>query len=305
MDISRDVEYRGFLLNDETISIAPGGGIGSGISGCVLDSCDLSDVDVVQFTEKRSLSDGMDAGDVYMGGRRVRMAGTLYAVTKALLFDSLQELRDALSPTLAFRESPGDKGYLPLYFSVPTNRLADYPAGAIALRVLAMPRAFQAIIQKDHIGDDDAAALAVPWQATLVMRDPRIMSAEPQDISFTTGGTHTQTGDLVNRGSYHCPLNMLISVTSAAGTITCQMGGSVFTITVPSSTGARLIRYNGEEKVLTVEEADVEALRMDLLTFQQQTTHPLVPGGTSEFSVTFTGVTVQSGSHLWFWESYA
>lgn len=305
MDISRDVTYRGFKLNDEDLTITAGNGIGSGLSGCILDSADISDVDVVQFTEKRSLQDGMDVGDVYLGARRVRLAGTLYGLTKGLLFDSLQSLRDATSPTLAFRESPAEKGYLPLYYSVPTNRVAEYPTGAIALRVLALPRSFQAIIQRDNIGSDDEDSLAIPWQATFVCKDPRIMAAAPQEYTFTPGAAYTATGDFVNRGSYHAPLNMLVSVGTAAGSIVVNGGGSVFTITVPSSTLSRIIRYNGEEKILTVTENNVEALRMDLLTFQQSTTHPLIPHGTSGYTVTFTGVTINSGSRMWFWESYA
>lgn len=387
MDISRDVTYRGFLLNDATLVITPGGGIGSGVSGCVLDSADLSDFDVVQFTEKRSLQDGLDAGDVYLGARRVRLSGTLYAQTKALLFDKLQELRATLSPTLAYRESPGEKGYLPLYFAVPTNRLADYPAGAISLQVLALPRAFQAIIQRDSIGESDAFPLAIPWQATLVCKDPRVMGASWRDTVFSTttivtgataaastnlisssshglvagdsigitslsggagltqgtryyviasgltssafkvstvaGGAEVditsdatvlsyhkvvvQGGDNVihNRGDYHCPVNMLLAVGPQAGKVYVSVGDSQFTINVPASTGDRIIRYNGTEKILTVEEESIEALRMDLLSFQNLTTHPLIPSGLSDLSVTFVGVVVQSGSHLWFWESYA
>jgi hypothetical protein len=305
MDLARDVLYRGFYLNNSHFTITSGGAVGTGIAGCILDSCDLSDVDVVQFTEKRSLQDGMDVGDVYLGGRRLRLAGTVYALTKNLLYDTLQQLRATCSPTLAFRSSPGDKGYLPLYYSVPTNRLTDYPSGTIDLMVRAMPKAFQATIQNDHLGSADAKALAITWQATFVMRDPRIMSAAARDYAFNAGGTHTDTGNLVNRGDYHAPLNMLVNVSNAAGTIAVTAGDSVFTITVPSSTGNRTVRYNGEDKILTITENSVEALRMDLLTFTAGKTHPLVPNGSSAYSVSFTGVVVQSNSHMWFWESYA
>lgn len=385
MDLSRTIIYRGFTLNDPDIltNLTPGSQVGSGISGCVVDSADLSDMDVVQFLEKRSLQDGMDAGDVYLGARRLRMAGTLYATTRALLYDAYQELRRALSPTLAQRESPADKGYLPLYFSVPTNDNVNYPEGLIDLRVLAMPRAMQAVFQKDNLGGDDRDALAIPWQATFIMRDPRIMSAATYDVPLTTttevactvsaatdfvtkvahglangdrvyfsalvggaglavntayyvrnatadtfqlsftpaGGIENvttdgtagtkyvkivaQAGDLVNRGDYHAPLNALIVVGAQAGSIVMAIGGTTMTITVPASTGDRTIRYKGEDKVLTVEENAVEALRMDLLVLDAASTHPLVDGGTTPFTITVTGAVVKAQSHMWFWESFA
>ncbi|HET7070155.1 MAG TPA: hypothetical protein VFI40_04980 [Nocardioides sp.] len=306
MDLTRDVVYRNFTLNDSEVAsnVTAPSGIGRGITGCVIDTADLSDVDVVQFLEKRSAQDGMDAGDVFLGARRLRMAGTLYAVTRALLFDQIRALKSALSPTLAQRESPDDKGYLPIYYSEPTNDIENFPEGVIELRALVMPRAIQVILDRDKMGGSDSDALAVPWQATLLMKDPRIMSAEPWDHDFTVDVT-ADADDFLNRGNYHAPLNMLLVVGSAAGSISVTAGGSVFTITVPASTGDRTIRYNGEDKALTVEEAGVKSLRMDLLTFLNSTTHPLVPGGTSPYSITFTTSTPKTGSHMWFWESWA
>jgi hypothetical protein len=115
----------------------------------------------------------------------------------------------------------------------------------------------------------------------------------------------TAAGDLVNRGDYHAHLNALFQVGAGAGTIVVSAGGSTFTITVPASTGTRIIRYKGEDKLLTVTESDAEDLRLSLLTFAGQATHPLVSGGSSPYSVTFTGVTLEAGSHMWFWESFA
>ena len=387
MDLTQDVIYRGYKLNDADIltNIAAGAGPATGIAGCVIDSVDFSDVDVVQFLEKRSLQDGMDAGDVFLGARRLRMAGTLYAISRALLFDAYWALRAVLSPVLAQYDEPADKGYQPLYFMTPTNRLTDYPSGYIDLRVLALPRSFQAIIQRDSLGGNDLDALAVSWQATFVCKDPSIMGETPQDYVFTTstiveGATATATTDLVskgthglvandrisfttltggeglstgvgywvisdglttevfkvstsmggsaeditvdytdvhyvksapfagnftNRGNYLCPLNMLVVVGATAGSIAIATGGAVNTITVPASTGERIVRYNGQEKTVSVEENSVETLRLDLLAFGTTTTHPLVPTGTSAYTVTFTGVTVGEGSHMWFWERYA
>jgi hypothetical protein len=305
MDLTQDIIYRSFTLNDSNLesNLTSGGATGSGISGCAVDSADFSDVDVVQFIEKRSQQDGMDAGDVFLGARRLRMAGTLYATTRALLYDQLAALRAALSPVLAQREEPLDRGYRPLYFSVPTNDATNWPLGAIPQRVLALPRAFQAIFNRDQLGGDDGDALAIPWQATFMCKDPTIQGASPQDYSLANAATNA--GNLTNRGNYIAPLDMLIEVTSASGSISATIGDSVFTITVPSSTGNRIIRFKGEDKVLTVEEDSVEVTRMDLLSFSGSTTWPFIDPGTAAYSITKSGVTIVAGSHFWFYERYA
>lgn len=303
MDTTRDIITRGFKLNDASIrdGIDPDTGIGKGISGSVIDSWDFSDVDVVQFLEKRSQSDGMDAGDVSLGARRLRMAGTLYDKTRNLLFDAHWEMRKALSPVLAQREEPADKGYRPLTFYTPTNRQADYPEGVIPLQVYALPRALQMVWQRDQQGGDDSEALAIPWQATFLMRDPTAYSQTPVDVPFTT----SVSGDFSNRGTYISPLNMLFVVDSASGSIVVTAGGSTFTITVPASTGSRTIRYKGKDKLLTVEENSDEETRMDLFTSTMLQAHPLIPEGTSPYIVTVSGVTLSSGTHMWFDEAYA
>lgn len=386
MDTTRDILYRAFLLNDASIrdNIDPGTGIGKGITGSIVDSWDFSDVDVVQFTEKKSLQDGMDAGDVFFGARRLRLAGTLYGKTRALLTDQYWELRRVLNPVLAQRESPADKGYLPLYFSVPTNRTVDYVTGAIDLRVLALPRTSQVIWQRDQQGGSDADALAIPWQATFLMKDPTIYSDVPVDVTFGTsalvtgvtataatnlvnktshglvagdsvvfhaktngagitlgvqywviasgltsnefkvstsaGGsevditsdgtsmtyvkTLTNSGNLVNRGTYISPLNALWVVGPEGGTITVQAGGAInFVITVPASAGNRTVRYKGFDKIVSFEEASIETLRMGSIPLTM--VHPMVPEGSSAYTVTFTGVSVVTGSHMWFWEAFA
>jgi hypothetical protein len=304
MDTTRDIVYRDFLLNDAGIrdNIDPDSGIGKGITGCVVDSWDDSDTDVIQFTEKKSLQDGNDAGDVFLGGNRLRMAGTLYGKSRALLFDQYWDLRRILNPVLAQRESPADKGYLPLFFSVPTNRQADYPSGAIDLRKLVMPRGKQLVWQRDQQGGEDWASLAIPWQATFVSKDPTTYAAVSQDYSLEAGGT--VAGNFVNRGTYISALNILVVVGSAAGTIAIQGGGAVnFTITVPASTGNRTVRYNGFEKLVTFEENSIETLRMGSIPVDM--VHPMIPEGTSAYTVTFTGVAPTAGSHMWFWEAYA
>jgi hypothetical protein len=108
------------------------------------------------------------------------------------------------------------------------------------------------------------------------------------------------------RGQFqHRPVNALIIVGSAAGTIVGAVGDSTFTITVPASTGSRTIRFKGEDKLLTVEEGSVEVTRMDLIAFAGDTTWPLIDPGASAYSWTFNTVVAAAGSHFWFYERYA
>ena len=392
MDTTRDIIFRNFKLNDAGVAAAvdSSDGLGKGIAGCVIDNFDPDDVDIVQFTEKRAETDGMDVGNPFLGGRRIRIQGTIYGKTRGLCYDALLQLRQAMSPVLAQREIPGDKGYLPLYFSVPTNDNANYPSGAIDLRALAMPKGFHAPINRDQHGGNDEDAMALSWTGMFTMRDPSFEGVVPQDVAFAdtvivtgatatastdlvnktahglvagdriyltaltggvglglnvsyyvpsagltanafkvsttagTGGTpinittdasvlsfakyQTFSGNFLNRGTYNAPLNMLIAVGAGAGTITVVAGSSNFTITIPASTGTRLIRFK-REKVLTVEEGGVEAKRRSWLTFTGKTTWPLIPAGTSAYTVTVNGTTLDpgtvDGSHMWFWESYA
>lgn len=306
MDTTRDILYRDFLLNDADIrdSIEAGTGIGKGIDGSVVDSWDTSDIDIVQFLEKRALGDGMDAGDVFHGGRRIRIAGTHYGSTRALLYDRLDEFMAATNAVLAQRESPLDKGFRPLYFAKPTNRV-EYDDGGIALFANARPGPRQYIIQRDQQGGDDAHSLAVPYQASFIMRDPAFYGTDLVDIDLSAPTLGIVAGDFVNRGNYISRLNMLVEVGAVAGSIAITAGGSTFTISVPASTGDRIIRYKGADKVLTFEENGIEVIRYDKLVQAASVQHPLIPPGTSAYSVTFTTVVPQVGSHMWFYEAYS
>ncbi len=392
MDLTRDVIYRTFYLNDPGVvtDLTPD----APIAGCVLDNFDLNDVDVMQFSEKRSQQDGMDAGDVWLGGRRIRLSGTLYGSSRANLYDRLWTLRAVMSPVLAQREEPGDKGYRPLYFSTPTEDPDYDPSGLIELMVKAMPRAFSAPNMRDTLGGEDADALALPWQATMVCKDPSIMSAVPVDTTLTaqaqvTGATAQNTGDTItktshglvagdrvrltaigsggaglvttityyvvnpvgstfqvaltegggavvitsdgtgisyvksvtdtgtvnNRGTYITPVNALWVVGIASGSISATVGDATFTITVPASTNARILRFKGDDKLFTLEEVDVndvsvtivaEVQRSDLITFTNDTTWPNIdPGPGQSYSFTTHGSVQATGSHFWFYERYA
>jgi hypothetical protein len=223
MDLTRPIIYRGFSLN--TVSQVAGVGVGKGLYGCVVDSVTSGDVDIVQFMEKRSLQDGMDAGDVFLGARRTRMSGTLYDLSRNLLYDRLQYLRRTLSPTLSFREAPTEHGFQPLYYAEPTNNqdpIEGWTSGTIEKSILVRPHGLQYNVERDQLGGDDPDQLAIAWSTMWVQRDPTIYGEVPVDIVFTP--TVDYTTALQNRGDYHTVINLVIEVTSAAGTITVSVG---------------------------------------------------------------------------------
>jgi hypothetical protein len=392
MDTTRDILYRGYYLNNSTIADAAlPDGLGQGLSGCVVDDFDPDDLDVVQFSEKRAEADGLDVGNPFLGGRRIRMQGTIYGQTRGLAYDEMLNLRATMNPILAQREIPDDHGYLPLYFAIPTNDTANFPSGARDMRALVMPKAFHCPVSRDEHGGVDSDQLAFNWSAVFAMRDPQFEGQTAQDVTFadTTTSPTTYTGSFTNRGTYVSPLNMLFRVGSEAGSIAISAGGSIATITIPASTdiaatgatatastdlvnktshglaagdqmyfttltgGAGLAlstkyyvistgltadafsvsaTYGGaavditsdystvaykkvadrvirikRDKTITVEEAGVEALKRSWLTFTQSTTWPLIPAGSSTYTVTVTTVPLIGGdvSHAWFWEMYA
>lgn len=389
-DTTQDIIYRNFKLNDSGVAAAvdSSDGIGKGIAGCIIDEFDPDDMDVVQFMEKRAEADGMDVGKPFLGGRRLRISGTIYGKTRALGFDAARQLRAVLDPVLASREVPADKGYLPLYFSEPTNNVEDFPTGAIAMRALVMPKGFRSPINRDQHGGTDDNGLAMRWSVVFNMRDPKFEGATPQEVVFAdtvtysgatasaatdiitkaahglaigeriyftgmTGGTglalnttyyvhstsfaagtfkvsttstgsavditadysnltyarfQTIAGNFLNRGTYNAPLNMIFAVGALAGKITVAVAGSNYNITIPASTGSRIIRFK-RDKIITVEEGGIETLRRSWLAFTNATTWPLIPAGDSAYTVTINGTTLDpgslDGSKMWFWEQYA
>jgi hypothetical protein len=187
---------------------------------------------------------------------------------------------------------------------MPTADTVNYPDLLIPLQVFALPRAKKVTWARKQQGGKDTDALAIPWAATLLQKDPGIYGRDAQNYALTAGGQIF--GNLVNRGTYIARPNIIVTVGATAGAILLQIGGSAMTINVPASSGNRIIRYNGQEKVLTVEENNAENPRFDMLDLGSSEAHPVIPPGTSAYEVAFsTGVTPQVGSRLWFYEAVA
>lgn len=298
MDITRDITYRGTLFNDAAITP----GVPGPVAGSVVEQVNFSQIDVAQFTEKRSQKDGLDAGIVTLGAQHINMVGTLYDTSRGKTYDRYLAMRAAMSPTLAMREEPGDKGYLPLYFSMPTDRTDDYPDGVIDLQMFAMPKSFVATFYRKGQGGVDANPLSLPWQGMWVMRDPMILSSEP--IEAPLDGSGLQMGTFNNRGTDLSPVNLVLYISGTGSqTITCSIGPSDFVLTVPSGVDGRIVRVK-DEKLVTIEQNGVELNAMDTISISDYYTWPVFLPGTAAWSVNSTG-TLLAPSRLWAYEHYA
>lgn len=299
MDLTRPVVYRDLQLNDAAT-------VGGLIVGCQIDAADYSAVPAVGYSEKRSQGDGNDASDVFLGPRRVVLQGTVYGASRADLYDRLQQLRYAFSPTAAYAESPGEYGYLPLDFEVPTLD-SRWSTGFIPQELRVRPmRALEFTIRRDSVGGEDTRGMAMPWSATLEAKDPRVYAQDQTDYAGWVGRTNG-AGTWVNRGDYPAPLNILLyqPAGAAQSTLSLAIGGSNMQIITPANASkAQTLRYDGTKKVLTLQIDQTVSLRMDLLRFTSGLTHPLVPSGTVDFTYA-RGVAIPVNSHMWFWESWA
>lgn len=273
MDITRDVTYRGLLLTG-----ADGGPGGNNpISGIRTTRVRFGDVSVHGYTEKKSLDDGMDASDVFLGTRVVNIRGEVYAIDKASLFDALDQLRLTFTPTDAYNESPQQRGYLPLSFSQGTKLTVHWPTGFID-RVLYCRPSMQPEhdIEKAALGEEDGDGYVVPFTLRLEAKDPRFYAPTlvEEFISGTSG-----IGDILNRGNYPAPLNMLLHMpASVAGEVdfTFTGFGTSMDVVIPAGANDRTVRIDSINKVVTLTVDEVETLRMDLVSFYADNSWPKV-----------------------------
>lgn len=314
------VTYNGADLN--TVTIEPGNGVRK---GCLLEEFDYGRSQGMGYTEKRSQDDGLDASDVFMGARYITLTGTVYGDTPGDLFDRLQFVRTALTPTVAFDKGQPDYGYLPLQFSMPTKDPDFESPGSPGVYVKELEFRARPVGQPQFSVRRDQGALAgggmqygngpdasnagekggaVTWRATLECKDPRMYVRPDIWLPFTTGGSGLP---IRNRGDYPAPLDVLLGVTSsnATGKIQIDVGGASLIFTLGVMTSA-VLRYSGQLKVLTVQTGGTDTLRMDLMALGTSQTHPKVPPGDSTYNITITPTVVLAvGTRLMYSESFA
>lgn len=274
MDLTRPITYRGLPLT----GAAGGPGGNQPIQGIRLTRVRFSDVSVHGYTEKRSLDEGMDASDVFLGLRQVVLQGEAYGASKAALFDLLDLLRLKFTPTDAYNEDPANQGYLPLTFEQPTLFTDYWPGGVVERCIYLRPD-----IQPDHtiefgaIGGRQADGYVVPFSVRLQAKDPRFYHTAliEEFISGTSG-----SGTLLHRGNYPSPLNILLQVPAAqssSGVFTFTGMGTNMQVDIPAGAQDRTLRIDATKKVVTLTVNSTETLRMDLIEFLAGTTWPKMP----------------------------
>jgi hypothetical protein len=330
MDISKSISYRGLELNGATI--LPG----RTLRGIAVEAADYSNVDVVGYTEKRAGSDGVHASDVYLGGRTVQLSGHIYATSLAEMFDFLHVLRSVFSPTSAYQDSPGDRGFLPLHFQQSTLDTDSYPAivgppaveaGVVPLYMNVRPaRPPQFAINRDRQdasnGNHGKRPTATPWSVNLLAKDPRVYIDPAQSFSVAGAPIVGGTGVATNRGDYETPLNIMLvigAVVPPVGSFRVKgFNGIDMSIKIEAKANT-VYRWMGDDRVLMTEDISGGAgtaplvLRMDLVTFATKNRKPMVPASinppTRPFSTPFTywrtAATLAAGSRLFWSEAFA
>lgn len=300
IDLSASVTYRGQELNGADIA-SPAGPI----SGCKIESFTWPPVAGVGYTEKRTQGDGLDSSDVFAGGRRFSLRGTLYGSTRGATFDLFRTLSAIFAPTLAYDDDADAFGYRPLAFSSPTADLDNFGSGTISLfanvRPLGTPD-FGAI-SRDTSGG--TKPFAMPWTVTLEARDPRIYVATPVEVSLA--GADGGSGTLAQRGSYPTPLTIiLVSDTSSPQNFRFLGMDSDITIAIPDlAGGGHTLRFDGDTRQLTRVYLGNTELENGYLSSAAEVTYPLVPAGGGGYVWTISAHTnLLSGSKLLYYEAF-
>jgi hypothetical protein len=309
VDITSDIHYRGLLL---TGAAQVGEGGAATISGLRITRATYSNVSVHGYTEKKSLDDGMDASDVFLGVRQVILQGEAYASTKGKLFDILDDLRLTFTPTDAFNEAPRFRGYLPLYFEQPTAHLIHWPEGVIPRELRCRPSAQpEHDIQFSAISGDADSGFVVPFVLRLEAKDPRFYGVDDLDYLFVGDGVvgaHLPR----NRGNYPAPVNLVLASDVTSTTKFTLVGVNTnLEVTIPSGTGTRTVVVDSYDKVVTLTAGSTETLRMDLIKFNSGSTWPRAmpnpegqPDSLFDWSYT-TGEELVAGSRMSFRETWA
>lgn len=158
-DLTRAVTFRSTNLNTIADSLISDQTV---IIGCQLDSFDLSDIELRQFSEPLALADGIDVGGVWKGARKLSMHGTVYDENRGKTYDRIDALEAIMLP------DSGTFGYYALTFYTITG------SGAVQKTLQARPNGLRYAIDKNKHGGNDADALAIQWAVSFYCKDPSV-----------------------------------------------------------------------------------------------------------------------------------
>lgn len=302
MDLTRKVNYRGFALNTIQFDAET-----RDMVGCEVTRVQYGHVLGVGYDEKRALGEGRDASDVWLDQRLISLQGNVYGRTRPEAMDRFDALAAALSPTDAYGEDPSNKGFLPLDFYTPTLLTSEWPTGVIHRMMLVRPMATPgALFASDNHGGEDNQALAIPWDAQLHAKDPRILN-----VAYTTtplNGAMNGGGTVRNRGNRPAVVEVNLVIpdqvnTGGPGQFKLHIAGAAsIIISLPRSSAQHTIRYDTGAKVLAYD----DDLRMDFLTFGAGPPHGQLSEGSHSYTWEVTGTKqLLAGSYFRFRDTWA
>lgn len=228
MDLAKPISYNSLTING---ALTPVGG-GVAMSGYRVDEINVSTVEVAQRLDKRAVADGLDAQDIYLGGRHISAIVSVFGSTLGDFWDKTQDLLAAFSPTIAYSANSGALGFLPLDFYQPTADIATWPTSAypsgIPLRYFCRPSSLPAFdVERNDSGGSASKGLSKRFRLSLISRQPWKVAQ-----SFTTS---TLTDTWTTRGDSPAYPYVYISATSVTGTWVGTMNGSAWTVNVDGS----------------------------------------------------------------------
>lgn len=202
-DLTAPIAYNGLTMS----SITPTGG-GAPISGYVVERFNASQVDIRQFVENRALQEGLDAGDIYLGSRRLVIQVAAYGSTKGDLWDKTQDFLEAFNPVIAYNNETAVLGFRALTFFQPTANVSTWPTSAypngIPMLFYArpfLPPTYEVV--RDATGGVTGKGGAVRLTAQLLCKDPRKYHTTQQSLALTTSNQAvTHRGDFPTYPSF-------------------------------------------------------------------------------------------------------
>lgn len=296
MDLTKQIVFNGLTLNGALSPVA-----GTPLSGYAVDQVEPSAVDVRGYSAPRALKDGLDASDVYLGGRRFSAIVTVYGSTKGDFWDKTQDVLSAFSPTLAYTADSAALGFLAWDFYQPTADTTNWPTATypngIPLRYYVRsttPPLYT--IRRDEDGGLAGSGLSKQFRVTMEAKNPRKVN---QSTSSVAGSAATAT----NKGDYTAWATVTVSVSSQTdgGTVILTVGANSLSVSVASSTATTTIVLDGEEGTLKRN----GTLSMGLLTGGSLDSLLLSSGATA-VSFSKTGLAAVTPTVTWVWrDSFA
>ena len=197
MHLGGSVTYNGLSLNTVTRTA---GGVPT--SGYLIERFSPDPPPPTAYLEKRALADGLDASDVFLGGRTFNLIVTAFGSTAGDFWDKAQDLFEAFSPTIAYDSDSANKGFLAFDFSQPTALVSTWPTSTypngIPMRYYVRPLGAPTYaIERDKDGGSLTTGRVKPFTVPLIARDPRkyLQSATTTGQFTTTNQTATYRGD--------------------------------------------------------------------------------------------------------------